>query len=80
MGLSRAVNLQKPLVPKESALPSSDEYSMSLLEGIRDVHHWGKTPLTAGKFQKSNISYEEIVGSSNVDHQSYCKFMMSQKD
>eukprot|EP00435_Cladocopium_sp_Y103_P056621 s837_g19.t1 len=41
-----------------------------LPEGIKDVTHWGKTILSVGKYERAEMSYEQIWQSDRKEHMS----------
>eukprot|EP00435_Cladocopium_sp_Y103_P008674 s3466_g2.t1 len=48
--------------------------------GIQDLDHWGKTLLLTGKYERSKMSYAEIVASERKEHVSYCAWMLAQRN
>eukprot|EP00435_Cladocopium_sp_Y103_P057214 s362_g19.t1 len=48
--------------------------------GVSDLGTWGCTILDFGKYGGKEITYDDLVGSSNKDHKSYVKWCISQVD
>eukprot|EP00435_Cladocopium_sp_Y103_P032199 s207_g8.t1 len=55
-------------------------FGTKLPAGVNDLSHWGKTILMVGKYERSNMSYEEITARERKEHVSYCAWMLAQRN
>ena len=69
--------IQRPVTPKP--IRSIEAYGQELPKGIHSIEQWGQTILSAGKFAKENMSYDEVFKSKSENHMSYVTWMYSQR-
>lgn len=69
---------QSPVPP--SAKASSEGYASraSLPPGVKSLEEWGTTILTAGKFEKEDLTYGDVVSSTVKEKMEYVKWALSQ--
>ena len=52
--------------------------SSKLPSGVSSMEEWGRTLVTAGKFEKHEISYSELASSSETSKVKYVQWMINQ--
>ena len=74
----RMVDEASPLPQRPMVRAAKTRASSKLPSGVSSMEEWGRTLVTAGKFEKHEISYSELASSSETSKVKYVQWMIHQ--
>ncbi|CAK9033038.1 unnamed protein product [Durusdinium trenchii] len=76
----RMVDEASPLPQRPMVRAAKTRASSKLPSGVSSMEEWGRTLVTAGKFEKHEISHSELASSSETSKVKYVQWMINQSD
>ena len=74
---------EQPNMKQRPVLPSGQSGTVKTVDlppGLNSLEDWGRSILDTGKFQKEQLTYEEIASSPEKSKQAYCSWLLAQRE